>query len=104
MVDIQFTESEVGLVVRFQRERWSALLGRNFMMTDLITVIRPELEADLRADFELYRSLDEPSQMAFVAHLYGACYTGRLLEKPTLPAEAMQENTVAEDVVQPSLF
>ena len=91
MVDLQTIPSNIGLVVRFLRKTWSPRLQRSYMTTDLIIVVPTEHEADLRADFDIYRKLDEPAQHQVIEQLRTLRrYTGQVLT-PANPPKARRK-------------
>lgn len=76
---LKISRSNGALVVRFQRRQWSALLNREYDMTDLVFSIRPEHEDALRADFHIYRHLDLVAQRSWIRRLTAYRYVGRQL-------------------------
>lgn len=93
VADIQITASDIGKIVRFQRQRWSDRLQRHFMNTDLIIVIGQDYEADLMDDIAIYRTLNEEAQNAFLTQLAGTRYAGRMLPEPTPLAGAIEASS-----------
>lgn len=87
MVSLTITASEIGCIVRFQREVWCPPLGRTYIDTDLIIIIDSMHEQNLRDDFSLYQQLDVGAQMNFIAKLRLEHYTGRRLADSILRAE-----------------
>lgn len=98
-VDMQITESDVGAVVRFLRSRWSDLLQRHYMDTELIIIVPIEHVAALQEDFAIYRQLETPAQVSLLNCLRQQRYVGRMLTRPDLtPVPAADNRT------QPTLF
>ena len=89
-VELAFADSDIGRIVRFQRETTVPLTGRPYIDTDLIIVIDPVHEKDLRDDFERYRQLDQDQQKEFIQTLKWSRYTGRLLKD--IPDDKPQGN------------
>lgn len=100
MVDLQIQQSDIGLVVRFLRERWSDRLGRHYSDTDLIVVVSNAFEQALIADYEIYRRLDEREQIQFLETLRTSIYSGQLLSE----ADLQQHAVVAGAAPQLGLF
>ena len=85
-VGLQVQQESIGLVVRFQSETTSRYTGRTYMDTDLITIVKPDYEAALREDFEVYRQLDRARQLEVLNTLKWNRYEGRVIQD--MPQEA----------------
>lgn len=79
-VDYLITPSdEKRVVVRLRHKKWSKLLDRDFMATDLITTVPIDHEAEVRADLEAYCHAPEGVRADFLATMKVTNYSGRLL-------------------------
>lgn len=96
---LQISKSNRALIVRFQRKQWSALLNREYDMTDLIFSIRPEHEEALRADFDVYRHLDLVARRTWIRRLTAYRYVGRQL----LPETGLCDVATTKRGFQPNL-
>lgn len=94
MVELQIHESDIGLVVRLLTRVYSASLQRDYLRTDLITVVKAEYEAALRADFDIYRHFDESERLKWIEYLKMNAYVGRMFSESDIPASARNEPAV----------
>lgn len=86
LIDYIETVSEIGHVIKLRHSQYSKLLGRDFMATDLITIVRPEHLGDFERDFDIYRQLDEHGRAAFLERLKNSTrYTGGWLSRDMIP-------------------
>jgi hypothetical protein len=86
ILDYITTESEIGMVVKLRHSQASKMLGRDFMATDLITIVKPEHMGDFERDFAIYLQLEEKDRTAFIERLKTTVrYTGGWLSEDMIP-------------------